>query len=71
MTDIVVLGSVFLPLRAAEPLAAELTRRGHRVRAVAPTDAASPAQVLRAYEDGCRGLEAPVVIAHSNAGLSE
>ena len=74
MSQIALLGSVFLPASVFGPLAEELGRRGHRVVIATPRDATTPAEALDAYVAAVAALAALddsggiVGVAHSNAG---
>ena len=71
MSQIALLGSVFLPASVFRPLAEELSRRGHRVVIATPGDATTPAEALDAYVAALTALDdadGVVGVAHSNAG---
>lgn len=68
MSEIVLLGSVFLPAAAYEPLAAALEARGHRVRIAQPGPAATAQDALAAYRSALGERRGLVGVAHSNAG---
>ncbi|MEI5582617.1 hypothetical protein [Agromyces sp. CCNWLW208] len=68
MSEIVLLGSVFLPAAAYEPLAAALAARGHRVRIAQPGPAATAQDALAAYRSALGERRGLVGVAHSNAG---
>jgi hypothetical protein len=71
MSQLALLGSVFLPASVFRPLADELRRRGHRVLIAAPGVAATPDEALDGYVAALAGLDeaGPTIgVAHSNAG---
>lgn len=68
MSEIALLGSVFLPASAFDPLAEALRARGHRVRIAGAERASTANDALEAYRAALDGGRDTVGIAHSNAG---
>ncbi|KZE94817.1 hypothetical protein AVP42_00744 [Agromyces sp. NDB4Y10] len=68
MPDLVLLGSVFLPAAAFDPLAEVLERRGRTVRVADAGPAATAEDVLAAYRAAIGERGDVIGVAHSNAG---
>ena len=68
MSQIVLLGSVFLPATVFGPLADALAEHGHRARVASAEHATTPGEVLDAYLDAIGDARGVVGVAHSNAG---
>jgi hypothetical protein len=68
MSQIVLLGSVFLPAAVFGPLADALAEHGHRVRVAGAEHATTPDEVLEAYLAAIGDPHGVVGVAHSNAG---
>lgn len=68
MSTVTLLGSIFLPATALQPLATALESLGHEVHIADPAPAASASDVLAHYAQQYATQGSEAVIAHSNAG---
>ncbi|MFT4028574.1 MAG: hypothetical protein QM675_01760 [Protaetiibacter sp.] len=68
MPKLLLMGSAFLPPSVLEPLAASLGSLGHEVTVASPWEPAGPEEALGVYAAALADLEAPILVAHSNAG---
>ncbi|MGR0220056.1 alpha/beta fold hydrolase [Agromyces sp. ZXT2-6] len=68
MSEIALLGSVFLPGSTFDPLAEALEQRGHHVRIANAAHASTAHDALEAYRAALDHGRGTVGVAHSNAG---